>query len=307
MKPGGFEVMAPVSTAAGRNLRPILSMLFAVAMFAAMDTGLKILAASLPAIEVATLRALSSLPLIILYAAVRGRLALLKAHHWPLHLLRGLLGVLMLACFALALRSLSLANAYALFFVAPLLITALAAWFLKEQVDARRWLAILFGFIGVLVILRPTGDGMLSLAGLMVLLAATAYAVSAITVRVIAKHDSIEAMMFWLCLLIAVIGGAIAWPNWVPVTGIHFWPLVMIGITGTLGQFAITYAFHQGEASLIAPFEYTALIWGILIDWTLWAVLPDGVTLLGAGFLIASGIYLVRHERRHAEDPSAHP
>lgn len=293
--------------ASGRTLRPILAMLAAVALFAVMDTGLKVLAGTLPSVQVATLRAASSLPLIVLYAVLAGRLSALKAVHWPLHLLRAALGVLMLGSFAYALRGMSLANAYALFFVAPLLITAMAAWFLKEQVDRKRWLAILFGFIGVVVILRPTGDGMLSLGGLMVLVSAAAYSVSAITVRVIARHDSIESMMFWLCLLMTVIGGAIAAPKWVALSSQHLWPLVIVGITGTLAQFAVTYAFQQGEASMIAPFEYTALVWGVLIDWVLWSMLPDGITLLGAGFLIASGIYLIRHERQHREDPAAHP
>lgn len=295
------------SAASGRSLRPILAMLCAVAMFAIMDTGLKVLAATLPSVQVAALRAASSLPLIVLYAVLAGRVSALKAVHWPLHLLRAALGVLMLGSFAYALRGMSLANAYALFFVAPLIITVMAAWFLKEQVDRKRWLAILFGFIGVIVILRPTGDGILSLAGLMVLLSAVAYAVSAITVRVIARHDSIESMMFWLCLLMTLIGGAIAAPNWVALGHQHVLPLVIVGVTGTVAQFAVTYAFHQGEASMIAPFEYTALIWGVLIDWVLWSTLPDGVTLLGAGFLIASGIYLIRHERQHREDPAAHP
>ncbi len=287
--------------------RPIVAMLFGVMMFAAMDTGLKELAGSLPAIQVAALRAASSLPLIVLYVAWRGRLASLKPGHWPLHLLRAVLGVIMLAGFAHALRTTSLANAYALFFVAPLLITVLAAWFLKERVDAGRWIAIAFGFVGVIVILRPTGEGLFGTAGLLVMLAALAYAVSSITVRFLGKHDSIESMMFWLCLLVMLIGGTIAAPGWVTLNPSHVLPLVVIGITGTFGQFALTYAFHRGEASVVAPFEYTALVWASIIDWSLYGVLPDWITWTGAGFLVASGIYLVRHERVHAEDPAGHP
>lgn len=287
--------------------RPILAMLWGVAMFAVMDTGLKVLAGSLPAIQVASLRAASSLPLILLFVIWRGRLASLKPGHWPLHLLRAVLGVVMLASFAHALRTTTLANAYALFFVAPLLITVLAAWFLKERVDAGRWGAIGLGLIGVLVILRPTGEGLIGTAGLLVLLAALAYAISSITVRFLARHDSIESMMFWLCLLVMLIGGVLAAPGWVALDRSHVLPLVIIGITGTFGQFALTYAFHRGEASVVAPFEYTALIWGALIDWVMYAVLPDWITWAGAGFLVASGIYLVRHERTHVEDPAGHP
>lgn len=290
-----------------RSMRPIVSMLIAVALFAVMDTGLKALAATLPAIQVATLRAASSLPLIVLFVALRGRLHALKPVHWQLHLLRAVLGVMMLAAFAQALKTTSLANAYALFFVAPLLITVLAAFLLKERVDRARWGAIAFGFIGVLIILRPTGDGLISTAGLLVVLAAFAYAVSSVTVRMIAKHDSIESMMFWLCFLMMIIGGALCFRDWVPLDQSHVLPLVVVGVTGTLAQFAITYAFHQGEASVVAPFEYTALIWGALIDWALWSVLPDWITWTGAAFLVASGIYLVRHERVHTEDETTHP
>lgn len=282
-------------------------MLIAVALFAVMDSGLKALAATLPGLQVATLRAASSLPLILLLVLVRGKLATLKPVHWRVHVLRGVLGVVMLAAFAHALKSMPLANAYALFFVAPLMITVLAALLLKERVSLGRWGAIAFGFVGVLVILRPSSDGLTGTAGLLVLLAALAYAVSSVSVRMLANHDSIESMMFWLCALVMLFGGLLSAASWVPLDRSHLLPLAIVGVTGTAAQFAITYAFHQGEASVVAPFEYTALLWGAMIDWWLWGTFPDWVTWVGAAFLVASGIYLVRHERQHAEDPAAHP
>ncbi|MGX5671619.1 DMT family transporter [Thermomonas sp. XSG] len=285
--------------------RAIWLMLASVALFSLMDAGLKTLAAHYPPFQVAALRGLSSLPLVLAWAlATAGPRALLRVR-WPLHLLRGLLGIAMMASFVYALKTLPLSTAYSIFFVAPLLITALSVPFLRERVGPRRWIAIAIGLLGVLVVLRPTGQGMLTLAGGAVLLAAFGYAVSAITVRVLARTDSTQAITFWLLALMALGAGALAAPGWVALRGEHLWIVAAIGVAGALGQYAITEAFRVGEASLIAPLEYTALVWGVGLDLLLWGVLPDAVTWAGAGIIIASGLYLLRRERVHVE--AEHP
>jgi len=154
-------------------------------------------------------------------------------------------------------------------------------------------------------VLRPTGEGVLTLAGFAVLLAAFGYSVSAITVRIIARTDSTQALMVWLLVFMALGAGALALPDWMPVRAGDAWVIAGIGIAGALGQYAITEAFRLGEASLIAPLEYTALVWGVLLDATLWGVLPDAITWFGAGIIVASGLYLLRRERIHAE--AEHP
>jgi drug/metabolite transporter (DMT)-like permease len=288
-----------------RQVRAIGMMLAAVALFSAMDSVLKLLSAHYPAFQVTTLRGLSSLPLVLGWAlATVGAKALFKVR-WSLHLLRGVLGVAMMAAFVFALRSLPLSTTYSIFFVAPLMITALSVPFLGEKVGRARWVAIGVGLIGVLVVMRPTGEGVLSVAGLAVLLAALAYAISAITVRLLAKTDSVQAMMVWLLALMALGAGVLAAPDWVPVRGEDAWLIALLGVAGALGQYAITIAFKWGEASLIAPLEYTALIWGVGLDLALWGVLPDGMTWIGAAIIVASGLYLLRRERVHVE--SEHP
>ncbi|WP_242112622.1 DMT family transporter [Luteimonas aquatica] len=285
-----------------RRAGPVLYMLVAVALFGGMDACLKILSPHYPAMQVASLRGLSSLPLVLAWVCfTTGPRALLRAH-WPLHLLRGALGVAMMAGFVYGLRTLPMSTAYAITFVAPLLITAMAVPFLGERVGPRRWVAIVVGLCGVLVILRPTGEGMLTLGGLAILGAAVCYAASAITVRMLAQRDSPQAMVFWLMTILAVACGALAWSQWRAIRPEHWWVVVGIGVVGTLAQVALTEAFRRGEASLIAPLEYTALIWGVLLDLTLWQVLPDGVTWIGAGIIIASGLYLLRRERVRAEE-----
>ena len=280
-------------------------MLLAVGVFALMDAGLKQLSTHYPPFQVAALRGGSSLPLVLAWALATTGVAPLLRVRWSLHLLRGVLGVTMMVSFVYAIRTLPLSTAYSIFFVAPLLITALSVPFLGERVGPHRWTAIAIGLVGVLVLLRPSGAGMLSLASLAVLLAALMYAISAITVRVLARTDSTQAMMVWLMAMIALGAGALAIPDWVPLRAADGWIIIGVGVAGALGQYAITEAFRLGEASLIAPLEYTALVWGVLLDATLWGVLPDAVTWLGAGIIIASGLYLLRRERVHAE--AEHP
>lgn len=283
-----------------RQLRAVALMLACVGVFSVMDALIKALSEHYPAFQVASLRGAASLPFLLAWAAMTTGLHPLLRVRWPLHLLRGALGITMMAAFVYAVHALPLSTTYAIFFVAPLLITALSVPILHEHVGPRRWIAIAVGFAGVLVVLRPGVGGIASTAGLAVLLAAFGYAVSAITVRVLARTDSTQAMVVWLMVLLAAGAGALAWPEWRPLRAEHAWLILALGIAGSLGQYLITEAFRLGEASLLAPLEYTALVWGVLWDATLWGVLPDAATWLGAAIIVASGLYLVRREGARA-------
>jgi drug/metabolite transporter (DMT)-like permease len=279
------------------NLRSIVAMVVAVGFFSLMDGVMKALGTSYPPMQVAALRGLSALPLVCAYVVARGQTAALLQIRWRLHLLRGVMSVAMLSLFAYALHALPLTEAYTLFFVAPLLITVLSIPVLKETVRPLHWIAIGLGFVGVLIAMRPDADSFLSLGALAVLGAAVLYAVSAITARVLSRTDSSVNMVFWTTLLMAVGAGLLAWPQWVPIQAVH-WPLIAaLAITGFLGGLAIVDAFHHGKASVVAPFEYTALAWGIGLDWAIWHTMPDLYTLLGGAIIIGSGIYLIRTEQ----------
>ncbi|WP_418318852.1 DMT family transporter [Piscinibacter sakaiensis] len=279
------------------NLRSIFAMLLAVAFFSLMDTAMKLLVMRYPALQVTALRGLSSLPLVLAYVAWRGAGRSLWRVRWPLHLARGLLSIVMLAMFAFALQSLPLAEAYTLFFIAPLLITLLSIPVLKEKVAGAHWFAIVAGFVGVVVALRPASASFLSIGALAVLGAASCYAVNAVLGRLLTRTDSSVSLVFWTTLSLAVGAGLLALPGWRPVLGDDL-PLILgLAVTGFAGQVAITEAFRHGQASVVAPFEYTALAWGVGIDWVLWASLPKAQTLLGAAIIVASGIYLIRNER----------
>ncbi|RZT04061.1 EamA-like transporter family protein [Duganella sp. CF402] len=280
-------------------------MLIAVAMFSFMDTTMKLLSAHYPATQVTAMRALSSLPLLCGYMLYRGAFKGIFKVRWPMHLFRSVLGVGMLTMFAFGLSMLSLAEAYSIFFIAPALITALSVFVLKEKVGKGQWVAIVVGLVGVIVVLRPEGTGFLSIGGLAILASAACYATTAIVSRVLARTDSNESMMFWYLILMSAGGLSMSVQHWVPVRAEDGWVLLALALSGFFGQLAITRAFSSGKASVVAPFEYTALAWGVAIDWLLWQVLPDGYTLLGASIIIGSGIYLVRREAVHAE--AEHP
>lgn len=272
-------------------------MLAAVVCFSGMDAGMKLLSAHYPVLQVTLLRGAASLPFVLVWVLLTAGPRSLVPVRWPLHLLRGVLGIAMIGCFVYALQDLPLSTAYTIYFVAPLLVAALSVPLLGERVGPRRWTAIGIGLLGVIVVLRPGVDGLISFPGLMVLLAATAYAVAAVTVSLLTRTDTPQSMVVWFLALMALGAGLMAIPGWVPLRAEHGWLIAGMGLAGALGQIALTQAFLRGEVSMIAPLEYTGLVWVIGWDWLLWRTLPDGWTWAGAAIIVASGLYLLRRER----------
>jgi drug/metabolite transporter (DMT)-like permease len=279
------------------NLRGILSMLAAVTTFAVMDVLMKRLVEHYPAMQVTFLRGIASMPFLLAATAIFGRWSDLRARRWPLHLMRGFLSVGLLWCFVYSMGQLSLANAYTIFMSAPLLIVALSVPILGERVGWRQWLAVVVGLVGVIIVLKPTGAGLVTLGGLAALASAVGYAISAVTIRVITRTDSSAATVFWTLLLLTIISGTIASLRWVPVHWDHWALIAGLGLSGALGQHFITEAFRLAPPPVVAPLEYTALAWGMLYDWLLWATAPGLRMLTGAFVIVASGIYVIHRER----------
>jgi drug/metabolite transporter (DMT)-like permease len=280
-------------------------MLLACLFFSLMDAVMKRLAGEFPAIQVTALRAMSSLPLILLYVHWRHAWPSLWRIRWPLHLFRIGLGVAMLSLFAFALKRLPLTEAYALFYISPLAIAALSIPFLGEKVSRPSWIAIVVGLVGVLVVLKPGGRGIVSLAGLAVLASALCYACSAITVRLLSRTDSSESMVWWVMFGVAVVAGLLALPDWVAISFRHGWLLAALAVTGFIGQLTITEAFKLAPAATVTPFEYSALAWGLGLDMLIWQTVPGIRVFIGAAIIVASGIYLAKHEAKGVE--AEHP
>jgi drug/metabolite transporter (DMT)-like permease len=278
------------------RLRGIGFMLVAVACFAGMDAVLKVLSTSYPALQVGALRGASSLPFVLASVALTGSWRDLKVVRWELHLVRGVLALVMLWGFVVAVSVLSLADAYAIFLIAPLIVTAVAVPLLKEHVDWRRWVAIGVGLSGVLWMLQPGGSALNIYGALGALASAVAYAFASVSVRVMTKTESTVSLVFWFLVLLTIFAGLLSIPVWVPIRDEH-WPwLALLGVFGALGQHFITEAFRNAPASVVTPFEYTALLWGVLLDLVVWGVLPGAITLVGGAIVIGAGLYLIRRE-----------
>lgn len=290
---------------AGRPLKAIAMMIAAVAAFCGMDTVLKIFSQHYPPMEVTTIRGAASLPFMLAPVLCMGRYADLKPVRFGMHLLRALLMLIVLGCFVYAVRVLSLADAYAIFLAAPLIVTALSVPLLGERVEWRRWLAICVGLVGVITMLHPSASSLVSLGALAALLAATAYAFSAIALRVITRSDTTASVVFWMIGLMTIMAGLLAAPGWLPIRR-DDWPLIAgIGVFAAIGQHLLTEAFRNAPPSVVAPFEYTALLWGIMVDWAVWNVFPTTRVYVGGGIVIASGLYLIWRERTTSVAPIA--
>jgi drug/metabolite transporter (DMT)-like permease len=201
--------------------------------------------------------------------------------------------------FMYAVQALSLADAYAIFLSAPLIVTALSVPFLGERVGWRRWAAICVGMAGVIAMLRPTAAGLLTIGALGALISAICYAFNAIMLRVLARTETAVAVVFWQFVLLSAFSTAIVYAfwDWVPVRLEHVGWLALLGLTGAIAARLMTEAFRSAPPSVIAPFEYTALLWGVAIDWAFWNTLPGASVYFGGGIVIASGLYIIWRER----------
>jgi drug/metabolite transporter (DMT)-like permease len=283
------------------NTRGMVAMMLAMGCFSLMDVSLKALSAHYPPLQVAALRGLTAWPLVVLMVLWQRQWDTLLKVRWRLHLARGALTVAMLGLFAHALQTLSLTSAYVLFFIAPVLVTLLSGPVLGERVPPASVWAVALGMAGVWVALQP-GPGFwrnlwASSASLAVLGAATGYAVAAVLGRLACRTDSSAALVFWTTTFLALGSGALAWSQWVPVQWAHAGWLLLLALTGLAGQVAIVEAFRHGQAAVVAPFEYSALAWGVALDVLLWQVWPGAWTWAGAALVVTSGVVLLRSAR----------
>jgi len=282
------------------RLRGITLMIAAVGIFGVMDALMKFLAVTYPPMQIASLRGASSLPFVFATCLATGRFADLRPRRLHLHALRAVVSIAMLWCFVFALSHMSLANTYAITLSAPLLVVPCAALLLGEHADRHVWAAILVGLTGVLVMLKPTAAGFVSIAALAALGSAFCWAIVVVMVRILSSTEKTASMVFWFLLMLALGAGALAAPGWVTIAAVH-WPwIALLGLAGWGAQHLVTEAFRLAPASTVAPFEYLSIVWGACIDWFFWQAVPGARIVLGAAIVVAAGLYLVHRERRRA-------
>lgn len=304
MSTSPLSFSAAVGSPTRERLRGIASMAAAVFTFSIMDATLKRLSSHYGPLQVSCMRCLSSVVWLVLVIAYRRSWSMLRAAQPLLHAGRAALGICMLASFVYAVNQMTLAQTYSLFLAAPLLMTALSVPLHGERVTGRRWVAIWIGLSGVLVILHPWSKGPVPLIpALAAAGAAISYSLSALTVRSLGRGNSIMSTVFWNLVLVGAGAGLLSVGSWRVIQGAD-WPwLAGTGLAGALGQFWITDAFRRAPPSVVAPFEYTSILWAFAIDWIFWSATPSSSLLLGAGIVIATGIYVIWDERRSVDLP----
>jgi drug/metabolite transporter (DMT)-like permease len=303
----------PLGNIAGRahpqeRLRGIAYMVAGVFVFSIMDSLMKRLSAHYGPLQISCLRCLSSWLFLLAPITWQRSWPTLRPANLSLHFFRALLGIVMLGSFVFAVHRLSLAQTYSLFLAAPLLMTALSVPVHREKVTGKRWLVILVGLSGVLIILQPWGDGGFSMiAAFAAAVATVCYSLSALTVRTLGRGNSTMSMVFWYLLLVSIGSGVLAIGDWRPIPVSDWGWLIGIGVTGALGQKWLTDAFRRAPPSVVGPFEYTAILWAFAIDWIFWSAAPSINLVIGACIVVAGGIVVILDERQLALNPASPP
>lgn len=268
-----------------------------VFLLAMNDAAAKFLVARYDPFQIVFVRSVLALPLIVaLILAVDGRPAL-KSHSVGVHALRSVVVMGAGYAFFFSIRSLPLAEAVSLVFAAPIFVTAVSVVFLGEHVGWRRWAAVVAGFAGVLIIVRP-GAAAFQPASLYALLCALLYAVYMISSRWIDPRDSVRTMLFYITLFPAVFGSFVVFTDWPEAQLADLVLFLAMALFGTTGITLLSQAFRMAPVSVVAPFDYTALLWASIFGWYLWGDIPDIWVYVGAAVIVASGIVLILREAR---------
>lgn len=280
-----------------RTTTGVLLMCIGVACLSVNDAIAKLLGSHYSAIQVLFLRNLIALPVAAGVAVTMGGVGALRSHRPAAHLVRGVLWLCAATIFITSLKLLGLAEATVLIFVAPVFVTALTGLVLKEPVGWRRWSAVLVGFLGVLIVVRP-GAATFEPAALLPVTTAFFYAALMISARWVDPRESVWTLSLYLVGGGALLSGLLTPFVWVPVRAEDVGLFLGIALFGTAGMVLMTQAFRFAPAPVVAPFDYTALLWATLLGWALWGEVPDAVTYVGGAIIILSGIFIVWRESR---------
>lgn len=215
------------------------------------------------------------------------------------HVLRGVLMSVALALFFWGLKFVPLAEAIAVAFTAPLFITALSVPVLGERVGPARWLAVLVGFAGMLVIVRPGAEAFKP--EMLILVAGTAVFALGITyTRRLARTETVTTMFTWTTVVAMAVFGPLAWWTWKLPQADHMAGFAVLGLIGGMAHYLVIVAYRNAPAAVIAPQEYMALVWGAIIGWIIWSEVPSAWTWLGAAIVAGAGGFIALRESRAA-------
>jgi len=270
-----------------------------------MAALVKYLSADIPTGELVFARSFFALPPLLIWMAVRREFPTgLKTHRFRGHVLRGAFGGTAMACYFIGLTYLPLPDMTAIQFVTPLVTLALATVILGEVVGVYRWSAVGVGFIGIILILSPyigagtTSGNDAAIGGLIGLTGAAMAALAMVQVRQLTGTETTSAIVFYFsvtCSLLSLLTSPFGWvvPSWTT-----FAILVAIGTLGGVGQILLTQSYRYAPVSVVAPFDYTAMIWSLLIGFFVFGEVPYTIVLAGAAIVIGAGLFVIWRERQ---------
>ncbi len=296
--------LTPIAAAADQTIPAIACMVGAVAFLTTSDALIKSLSGTYPVGQLLFVRSVFVWPWIFLIALRYGGLHILRIKSTKGHFLRGLLVIASTFLFVTGLQYLPLATAISAIFMGPLFITAMAPLLLSERVGWRRWLAVLVGFIGVLIMVRP-GTEAFQWAILFPIAGAMCGGLRDLITRRISQDESTLAMLAVTTVVIMIAGVATIPFGW---SELRYQDLVTFAVSGGLvcgGHYLMIDAFRRGEAGLVAPFKYTSLLWALLIGYFAFGELPDGSTLVGATIIVSAGLYVLYRETKLRQQAKA--
>ena len=274
----------------------ILFMLIGSVLFAIADALGKLVTQIYPLSQVVWLRCVFGLALIALVIFLKGRSGDFKTSRPMIHLVRSMVGISMTACILVGLKYIPLAEVTSLVFATPLVIAVYSVTVLKEPMSKGMFLAILLGFIGVMIVVRPTPDHF-HYSHLVMLGFVLSSAYLSISARALIKTESALTLNFYIYPATIILGSWFAWRDWVTL---DFQSLVlMFGVAffATLALLSITKAVHCASPAKVTPFDYSRIIWTLGIGFLFWGELPDSVTWVGISIIIFSGIYIISKGR----------
>jgi len=283
--------------AGSSTLRGIVLMCAAVLCFTVMDALIKHLAGRYPTLQLVFARNVFALIPVIYPLMKDGGFKLLRTRRPVGHALRAVFGLISMCCFFYAYGQLELATVIAIGFSAPLFMTALSVPMLGEPVGWRRWTAVLVGFAGVLIMTRP-GVGMLEASALIAVLGAFLYALVVVVIRKLGATEHPATIVLYFTFTSAMVSGAAMPFLWV-TPSLADWPfLVGIGLLGGVAQLTMTRAFMQAPVAVIAPFEYSSMLWAVTLGYFFWGEVPDRWVWVGTAIVVGSGLYILYRETR---------
>ncbi|CAO3440673.1 DMT family transporter [Azospirillum endophyticum] len=276
----------------------IALMLISVLFFSLMNVLAKLLMDRFPVTEVMFFRSLFALiPVCIAIHLGKGFATTLRTRYPWGHMGRSLIGLTTMIAMFWSFHLLPLGDAIALNFAAPLFLTALSVPLLSEKVGIHRWSAVLVGFVGVLIIVRPSGD-VLNLGAVVALFGALTNALAMIAIRQLSRTEPPDTIVFYFTLLTTLLLGLSLPFSWVTPDPMGWLMLLATGLFGGCGQLMLTRAYSLAPAAVVAPLNYTSLLLAVVFGWFLWGEVPTATMAAGAAVVMASGLYILHRETR---------